>query len=146
MAGFYNMTYYGHAWNWCSITAAAVMAIIFLIMPLHFRKNITAALRRILFWKKPWTAAPDKNFKARCLFAMAKCSQKLVHQPQYSEFNTNWDKYDAAQAVILSCSKTTSIFHSWRKEYATTAFTRKHITAATTWGWLARKWMFRRFG
>ena len=38
----------------------------------------------------------DKNFKARCLFMMAKCAQKQVHQPQYSEYETNWDQYDVA--------------------------------------------------
>jgi hypothetical protein len=39
------------------------------------------------------------TFKARCLFMMAKCSQKQIQKPQYFSFNYNWNKLDAAEKV-----------------------------------------------
>ena len=53
---------------------------------------------------------------------MAKCAQKLVHQPQYSEYSTNWDKYDAANKAYFPIFKNNKYFPQFVKEYRSTTF------------------------
>ena len=53
---------------------------------------------------------------------LAKCSQKTVHQPQYSEYNTNYDGYDVAQKNYFKLFKSNKYFPQLVKEYGSTAF------------------------
>lgn len=53
---------------------------------------------------------------------MAKCSQKIVHKPQYSEYSSNWNAYDAAEADYFKLFKNNKYFPQFVKEYGTTAF------------------------
>lgn len=69
-------------------------------------------------------ASTDKNFKARCLFMMAKCTQKQVRRPQYSDFsgNNDWDAYTAAEKAYWPKFKNNTLFPQLAKEYGNTPF------------------------
>ena len=67
-------------------------------------------------------ASTDKNFKARCLFMMAKCAQKQVHQPQYDEYQTNWDQYDVAYKNYWPLFKENKYFATFVNDYGATPF------------------------
>ena len=67
-------------------------------------------------------ASLDKNFKAKCLFMMAKCAQKIVHKPQYEEFGNNYDEYDVADKKYFTLFKKNKYFPQFTKEFAGTPF------------------------
>ena len=120
--GFYNMTYYGHAWKLVQYYRSGSDGYYLPDNATAFQKEYYGCFKAHAYFEKAMNSSTDKNFKARCLFMMAKCSQKLVHQPQYSEFNTNWDKYDAAQAGYFKLFKNNKYFPQLVKEYGSTPF------------------------
>jgi hypothetical protein len=67
-------------------------------------------------------ASADKNFKARCLFMMAKCAQKNIHKPQYDEFPNNYNKYTIADSLYFPQFKNNRYFPQLVNEYGTTKF------------------------
>lgn len=120
--GFYNMTYYGHAWKLVQYYRSGSDGYYIPDNATAFQKEYYGCFKAHEYFEKAMNSSSDKNFKARCLFMMAKCSQKIVHQPQYSEFGTNWDKYDAAQADYFKLFKYNKYFPQLVKEYGSTPF------------------------
>jgi hypothetical protein len=53
---------------------------------------------------------------------MARCIQKQEHQPQYSEYPTNWDKYDTDQKEFFARFMNNKYFPQLVKEYGSTPF------------------------
>lgn len=120
--GFYNITYYGHAWKLVQYYRSGSDGYYIPDNATAFQKEYYGCFKAHEYFEKAMNSSSDKNFKARCLFMMAKCSQKTVHQPQYSEYNTNWDKYDIAQKEYFSLFKNNRYFPQLVKEYGSTAF------------------------
>lgn len=67
-------------------------------------------------------ASADNNFKARCLFMMAKCSQKQVQKTPYFSFNYSWDKLDAAEKAYWPKFTNNIYFPDLIKKYSKTPF------------------------
>ena len=67
-------------------------------------------------------ASVDKNFKARCLFMMAKCSQKQVQRPLYSDYTSNWNQMEVAEKAYWPKFKYNKYFPQLIKEYGSTPF------------------------
>ena len=73
----------------------------------------------------------DKNFKARCLFMMAKCVQKQIRQQQYSDFGNNYNKYDEAGKNYWYLFKNNKYFPQFIKEYGQTAFYKEAFSSCS---------------
>lgn len=120
--GMYNITYYGHTWELVQYYRSGTDGYYIPDNATGFQKEYYGAYKAHDYFEKAMKASSDKNFKARCLFMMAKCAQKLVHQPQYSEYSTNWDKYDAANKTYFPIFKNNKYFPQFVKEYGSTTF------------------------
>ena len=118
----YNMTYYGHAWEMVQYYRSGSDGYAIPKDATGFQKEYYGAFKAHDFFEKAMNASTDKNFKARCLFMMAKCAQKQVHQPQYDEYETNWDKYDVDYKTYWPQFKSNKYFPQFVKEYSSTAF------------------------
>ena len=76
--GFYNMTYYGHAWKMVQYYRSGSDGYYIPNDATNFQKEYYGCFKAIAYFEKAMAASTDKNFKARCLFMMAKCSQKTI--------------------------------------------------------------------
>ena len=120
--GMYNITYYGHTWELVQYYRSGSDGYFIPKDATDFQKEYYGAFKAHDYFEKAMKASTDKNFKARCLFMMAKCAQKNVHQPQYSEYSTNWDKYDEAQKAYWPKFMNNKYFPQFVKEYGSTVF------------------------
>ena len=120
--GMYNITYYGHTWELVQYYRSGTDGYYIPDNATGFQKEYYGAYKAHDYFEKAMKASNDKNFKARCLFMMAKCAQKQVPQPQYSEYSTNWDKYDAANKAYFPIFKNNKYFPQFVKEYGSTPF------------------------
>ncbi|MEO5888905.1 MAG: hypothetical protein ABIQ31_01570 [Ferruginibacter sp.] len=120
--GLYNMTYYGHTWELVQYYRSGSDGYNIPKEAGVFQKEYYGCFAAQDYFEKAMIASTDKNFKARCLFMMAKCSQKQVARPLYGDFNYNWDKIDAAQNIYQGKFKKNRYFQQFVKEYSTTAF------------------------
>lgn len=120
--GFYNMTYYGHAWKLVEYYRSSMEGYHFPDDATIFQKEYYGCFKAEEYFLKAMQASSDKNFKAKCLFMMAKCSQKQIHQPQYEEFGTNYDQFDTAYKKYMGAFKNNKYFPQLIKEYKGTKF------------------------
>lgn len=120
--GFYNITYYGHAWKLVQYYRSGSDGYFIPDNATAFEKEYYGCFMAHTFFEKAMNSSNDKNFKARCLFMMAKCAQKNVRQPQYSDFGTNYQNYDAAEKDYFILFKNNKYFPQFIKEYGNTRF------------------------
>jgi len=120
--GMYNMTYYGHTWELVQYYRSGSDGYYIPDNATGFQKEYYGVYKAHDFFEKAMNASTDKNFKARCLFMMAKCIQKQEHQPQYNEYASNWDKMEADQKTFFAQFKNNKYFPQFVKEYGSTAF------------------------
>jgi hypothetical protein len=120
--GLYNMTYYGHAWSLVQYYRSGSDGYTIPDNATSFQKEYYGCFKAQEYFEKAMTATADKNFKARCLFMMAKCSQKNIHQPQYGEFGDKYDQYSKAQDSYLLSFKNNKYFPRLTKEFGNTPF------------------------
>ncbi len=73
------------------------------------------------YYLKAMTLSQDKNFKARCLFMVAKCDQKQIPVPSWSQYKEYKD-YDMAQQQYGKKIMVNQHFTTLAKDYGTTAF------------------------
>ncbi|MBK7305863.1 MAG: hypothetical protein IPI88_01790 [Chitinophagaceae bacterium] len=129
--GMYNITYYGHTWEMVQYYRSGSDGYYIPEKGTAFQKEYYGAFKAKEYFEKAMDAGTDKNFKARCLFMMAKCAQKQVHQPQYSEYKTNWDKYDEDQKAYWAKFKANTYFPQFVKEYGNTAFYKEAFSSCS---------------
>jgi hypothetical protein len=120
--GFYNMTFYGHAWKLTAYYRSVMDGYHIPADATSFQKDYYGCYKAEAYFEKAMQASTDKNFKAKCLFMMAKCSQKQIHQPQYDEFGTNYDQFDTAYKKYVVAFKNNKYFPQLIKEYKGTTF------------------------
>lgn len=120
--GLYNITYYGHAWKLVQYDRSGSDGYYIPKDANAFQKEYYGCVKAHDVFKKAMEATADKNLKAKCLFMMAKCSQKQIRQPQYSDFPDNYDKYDEAGKKYWELFKYNKYFPELVKEYSNTAF------------------------
>ncbi len=120
--GLYNMTYYGHTWELVQYYRGSTDGYRIPTDANAFKKEYYGCHSAEAYFEKAMNASQDKNFKARCLFMMAKCSQKQVSKPVYSDFNYNWNQLDAAEKLYWPKFKKNRHFPQLVKEYSNTAF------------------------
>ncbi len=129
--GMYNITYYGHTWELVQYYRSGSDGYYIPENATGFQKEYYGAFKAHYYFQKAMNASTDKNFKARCLFMMAKCVQKQVHQPQYVEYSTNWDQYDIAQKAYWPKFTNNKYFPQFVKEYSNTAFYKEAFSSCS---------------
>lgn len=121
--GMYNMTYYGHTWELVQYYRGGTDGYYIPKNATGFQKEYYGCYKAHEYFEKAMNASSDKNFKARCLFMMAKCSQKQLRQPQYDDFPNDWNKYDVAyNGEYWPAFRNNKYFPQLVKEYSGTAF------------------------
>ena len=126
--GLYNMTYYGHAWELVQYSRSGSDGYAIPKDATEFQKQYYGCYAAHDMFKKAMDASADKNFKARCLFMMAKCAQKIVHRPGYAEFGDSYDKYDLAEKEYFPLFENNKYFPQLQKEYGTTVFYKEALS------------------
>ena len=129
--GMYNITYYGHTWELVQYYRSGSDGYAIPKDATGFQKEYYGAFKAHDYFEKAMNASNDKNFKARCLFMMAKCAQKQIHQPQYDEYSTNWDQYDIAQKAYWPKFTNNRYFPQFVKEYGSTAFYKEAFSSCS---------------
>lgn len=120
--GMYNTTYYGHTWELVQYYRSGSDGYYIPKNATGFEKEYYGAFKAQAYFEKAMQASTDKNFKARCLFMMAKCAQKQVHQPQYDEYRTNWNQYEEDSKNYWPLFEENKYFSTFVKDYGTTPF------------------------
>jgi hypothetical protein len=120
--GLYHMSYWGNSWllvhyDWSGNDG--------LKGPSDTKpgdKEYYGVYRSEEYYMKAYDLTQDKNFKARCLFMAAKCDQKQIPIPTYSQFKdyNDYDKAQAAYAKKIQVNK--QYFPLLVKDYSATAF------------------------
>jgi hypothetical protein len=87
--GYYNLTYYGRAWELVRYYRSGNEAVDIPDDKTDFDKDYYGCYTAEAFFRKAMAASVDPEFKARCLFMMAKCSQKQV--PMVAWYAPDWD-------------------------------------------------------
>lgn len=120
--GMYNTTYYGHTWELVQYYRSGSDGYHIPKNATGFEKEYYGAFKAQAYFEKAMQASADKNFKARCLFMMAKCVQKQVHQPQYDEYRTNWNQYEEDTKNYWPLFEENKYFATFIKDYGATPF------------------------
>ncbi|MEJ7587493.1 MAG: tetratricopeptide repeat protein [Ferruginibacter sp.] len=118
----YNMTYYGHTWELVQYDRSGSDGYRIPKDANSFYKEYYGCFAAHDYFEKAMIASGDKNFKARCLFMMAKCSQKQIPGPSHTELNYNWDAIGAAQNIYWAKFRDNRYFTELKKEYSNTVF------------------------
>ena len=118
----YNITYYGHAWKLVDYYRSGSDGYAIPKNATPFQKEYYGCYSALNYFEKAMNASSDKNFKARCLFMMAKCSQKQVQRPRYIDFNYNYDQLDMAEKAYWPKFKDNKYFPQLIKDYSATPF------------------------
>ena len=126
--GMYNMTYYGHAWELVQYYRSGSDGYFIPENATEFQKQYYGCYAAHDMFKKAMLASTDKNFKAKCLFMMAKCAQKVVRKPQYEDFRSNYDDYSNAEKNYFSLFKQNKYFPQLVKEFGGTAFYKEALS------------------
>lgn len=119
-SALYNMSYYGNSWNavayyrtggdWNQGT-----------YPMPWQKEYYGVYAAKSFYQKAYEAATDKEFKAACLFMVAKCAQRQLPRPAY-EYNRTYEAYEKADSLFLQKFKNNQLFERFKSEFGTTRF------------------------
>jgi hypothetical protein len=118
----YNMTYYGHAWELVQYYRSGSDGYAIPKNATEFQTQYYGCFSAHDMYKKAFDASSDKNFKSKCLFMMAKCSQKNVGYPLYIDYTNNWDAYDVAMKNFWPKFKNNKYFNELSTNYSNTKF------------------------
>lgn len=120
--GMYNTTYYGHTWELVQYNRSGSDGYYIPDNATAFEKEYYGAFRALEYFKTAMDISTDKNFKAKCLFMMAKCNQKQLHRPQYNEYASEYDKMEAAEKKYIRDFMASKYFPQFVKDYGNTSF------------------------
>ncbi len=128
--GLYNTTYYGYAWKLVRYYRSSTVGYFLPQNATEFEKNYYGCYEAEEAFRKALEASTDKNFKAKCLFMMAKCVQKQIQQPQYADYK-EYDDYQAAEKTYFENFKDNKYFPAFVKEYSATTFYKQAMTSCS---------------
>lgn len=130
--GLYNSTYYGHAWKLVQYYRSGSDGYYLPQNATEFQKQYYGCFNAHDYFKKAFEMSTDKNFKAKCLFMMAKCNQKIQSEPQYSNYTDQaYDRYDDAYKQYFVHFKYNQYFRPLVKEYSKTSFYQEALSSCS---------------
>lgn len=118
--GFYNMTYYGRAWQMVKYERSGADGYYIPKDATAFQKEYYGCFTAEAYFRKAMDASSDPDFKARCLFMAAKCSQKQIPRPQYEDFSN--EAMEKEEKKYLTLFKYNKYFPQLIKDYGNTGF------------------------
>jgi hypothetical protein len=121
-SGFYNMTYYGRAWEMVKYERSGADGYYIPKDATPFEKDYYGCFTAESYFKKAMEASADANFRARCLFMMAKCAQKQVPRPQFQDFPNKYEAFELAEKQYMPLFKNNKYFPQLVKDFSNTAF------------------------
>jgi hypothetical protein len=118
-SGLYNMSYYGNSWNAVAYErSGSDWNEGKYDQP--WKKEYYGVYKAREYYQKAYELATDKEFKAACLFMVAKCAQRQIPRPPY-DYN-NYEQYDKAYASFELKFKNNPLFAKFKTEFGTTKF------------------------
>jgi hypothetical protein len=115
---YYNMSHYGNSWNavtyyrssssWNEGNYTTT-----------WEKEYYGVYKANEYYQKAYTLSQDKEFKAAAYFLMAKCTQRQLPQPTYSD---NYEQYEKNQLAFERKFKNNPLFPQFVKEFGSTKF------------------------
>ncbi len=129
--GMYNMSYYGHTWELVQYYRSGSDGYYIPKNATGFQKEYYGVFKAHDYFEKAMKASNDKNFKARCLFMMAKCAQKQIRRPQYDDYTTNYDKMSTDEDLYFIQFKQNKYFPQFVKDYGNTAFYKQAFSSCS---------------
>jgi hypothetical protein len=136
--GYYNVTYYGYAWNLVEYWRSGADGYFVPKGATAFQKDYYTASTAEAYFKKAMEASSNAEFKAKCLFMMAKCSQKQLPQPQYIDFG-NYDEYSRKTDEYLLKFADNKYYTQLKAQYGNTQFYEDALTRCSYLADFARK-------
>jgi len=118
-SALYNMSYYGNSWNAVAFNRSTVDWNEG-NYKLPWQKEYFGVYEARNFYQKAYDAATDKEFKAACLFMVAKCAQRQIPRPAY-DYN-NYEQYEKNEAVFFQKFKNNPLFAKFKSEFGNTRF------------------------
>jgi hypothetical protein len=126
--GYYNMTYYGRAWELVKYGRSGSYWEERPEYKIPFDRDYYECYTAESYFRKAMNASADRNFKARCLFMMAKCAQKQIKAPSYGPGVAGWDLWSDKYQSDIRHNK---FFPLFVKEYQNTAFYKEAYTTCS---------------
>ena len=121
--GFYNTTYFGYAWELVEYNRSGSIYSRPLKYKNYFEEDYYSCLTAYKYFELAMNASTNKEFKARCLFMMAKCAQKQVVFPLNSDYyNRSYSDYEVALQKANILFEKSNYFDILFKEYGNTKF------------------------
>ena len=118
-SAFYNMSYYGNSWNAVAYERSTVDWNDG-IYKQPWQREYYGVYKAREYYQKAYELATDKEFKAACLFMVAKCAQRQVVRPTY-DYN-NYELADKKVAAFEKAFKANPLFAKFKTEFGTTKF------------------------
>ena len=129
--GLYNTTYYGHTWELVQYYRSGSDGYYMPANANSFQKEYYGCYKALEYFEKAMNASSDQNFKARCLFMMARCSQKQLRMPQYEDYAFDYEKMTPAENKYAMDFKNNKYFPKFIKEYSGTPFYKEAVTSCS---------------
>ncbi|HEX8315741.1 MAG TPA: hypothetical protein VF609_12145, partial [Flavisolibacter sp.] len=118
-SALYNMSYYGNSWNAVAYSHSSSDwnqgA-----YKLPWEKEYYGVYEAGNYYQKAYDVATNKEFKAACLFMVAKCAQRQIPLPRYDY--KNYEQYEKSLAVFNQKFKNNPLFAKFKTEFGTTKF------------------------
>jgi hypothetical protein len=118
-SALYNMSYYGNSWSavaydrsgsdWNEGS-----------YKLPWQKEYYGVYAARGYYQKAYDATMNKEYKAACLFMVAKCAQRQIPRPSY-DYN-NYGAYDKAEAAFQKKFMNNPLFGKFKSEFGNTKF------------------------
>jgi hypothetical protein len=119
-SALYNMSYYGNSWQAVAYSRSGGDWN-HGNYQLPWQKEYYGVQTAKAWYQKAYATATNKEFKAACLFMVAKCAQRQVGFPAYSDYPT-YEAYDRAEAAAQQQFRNNPFFGQFKKEFGTTKF------------------------
>ncbi len=121
---FYNTTYYGYTWELVEYGRSGSDGYRLPVKASAFEKEYYGCFKAHQTFKDAMDASTDKNFKAGCLFMMAKCKQKMIEKPSYdyAKYKDNWAAFEKAEEEYFKRFKQNEYFQELVSQYRNTPF------------------------
>lgn len=122
--GMYNMTYYGHTWELVKYYRSGTDGYYLPKDANSFEKEYYSCQKAKEYFENAMGMARDNEMKAKCLFMIAKCSQKQLRQPKYIDYTGDnyWEKMEADTKNYIAKFMDNEYFPQFVEDYSNTAF------------------------
>ena len=120
--GYYNITYYGYAWELATYFRSGSDGYMIPPQASAFEKDYYGCYKAKEYFERALKRAGNAEFKAKCLFMMARCRQKELRKPQYADFNYNYDLYEQKIKAYYNEFKKNPLFAQYQETYSGTQF------------------------